>query len=263
MSWYKIGDGFCGSRTLTTRLPCCRGRRFTIVQLSRRLTRSDIVRRVVVGRANRLQELQVASALLGRHRLVRSLDLLYVLSRQLQLGGLALIAAAIALASDTRIAWMFVCAAAAVDVVLLAAIALLRGARKEAARQLIIEYGNELPIRAIEKECRRLSRRDTLDRLACSCESFAYDSTSPRPAMVANLVFSVDPVRAIAPLLLEVADRIRAQPADPRPAARLEQLLTSGSSALYGGDPAALRDELHHILAELSRRPNGRRSSSS
>ncbi len=199
-------------------------------------------------------EVKAAASLLGAdHRLVRTLDLLAVLRRQLALSSLALGAGAIALAVGVPRATVVTAAAAIVELVLVISLGALRTLRCDLVRQLVIDGGGNIPLPVLAHELQRLTNPRTQASLAHALEHFVRTADAwPQIQRNARPVFDVRLVRASAPQLSEIAAQLRTQPAPPHPIALIEQLLTAGKSPLYGQDPAELHTELDHISSELA-----------
>jgi len=133
-------------------------------------------------------------------------------------------------------------------------LALLAQLQRERARELIIAERDGLPLPALQREVRRLQRpraraglADALEDLVRAAERWARIVPTARP------VFDPCQVREAAPELRAIAARLRASTVAVRAVARVERLLTSGASPLYGPEPEALRHELMRIHAELDR----------
>jgi hypothetical protein len=195
----------------------------------------------------------VAAALLGAdHRLVRTLDLLTVLRRQLTLSSLALAGGGVALAAGASWAAMVVVAAGIVALALVVALAALTSARRSAVRDVFIEGRDDLPLPVLARERQRLTSPHTQTSLAHALERLVATAAAwPRIQRNARPVFDVRLVQAAAPLLNGIGIQLRSRPAAARPVARLEWLLTAGASPLYGYDLAELVGQLELISREL------------
>jgi hypothetical protein len=126
--------------------------------------------------------------------------------------------------------------------------------QRERARELIIAGRGGLPLPVLERERRRLQRprrrgdfADALEDLVRAAERW------PRIVPTVRPVFDPRQVRAAAPDLCAIAARLRASAVAVRAVARVERLLTSGASPLYGREAEALRHELMRIHVELDR----------
>jgi predicted O-linked N-acetylglucosamine transferase (SPINDLY family) len=206
------------------------------------------------GRPN--AELAKATELLGPdHQLVRVLDLATVLRRQLVLSSLALAIGAAALATDAAWATALTLAATAVELTLAATAAALASHQRSVVRELFLSGWSNLPLQAIVRERQRLTNAHTQTSLARSLEHIVHTAaTWPRIQRNCRPVFDVRVVRSAAPLLIEIAAQLHTRQVPPQTAARIEQLLTTGTSPLYGHDPAELRAELEQITRQA--RPN-------
>jgi hypothetical protein len=210
---------------------------------------------MVEARDRQSREVVAAAALLGaQHRLVRTLDLLALLRRQLTLSSLALSGGGIALAAGASWATVVILAAAIVVLALAVALAALTSSRRSVVRELFIDGRGDLPLRPLARERQRLTSPHTQASLAHALERLVATAAAwPRIQRNARPVFDVRLVRAAAPLLDGVGMQLRSRPAPPRPVARLEWLLTAGASPLYGRDPAELAGQLELISRELAR----------
>jgi hypothetical protein len=221
--------------------------------LRQRVSHSGSLRRIAAAHSGDSREHSTAAALLGDdHRLVRTLDLLAVLRRQLLLTCLAVAVGAVAIAGDAAWAPAVIAAAAFVTLILVLAIAALRSLKHMLALELIIDGRGNLPLRALEREHQRLSSPQTQTSLARALERVVTTAAAwPRIQRTARPVFDVRIVRAATPLLLAVTELLRARPAEPRAVARIEHLLTAGGSPLYGQELDELLRELELIRREL------------
>jgi hypothetical protein len=227
----------------------------TSKSLRRQASRSGSLRRLVAAHGRDSREHSTAAASLGNdHRLVRTLDLLAVLRRQLLLSCLAVAFGALAIAGDVSWAPAVIVAAAFVTLVLVLATIALRSLKRTLALELIIDGRGSLPLRALERERQRLSSPQTQTRLARALERVVRTAAAwPRIQRTARPVFDVRIVRAATPLLLAVTELLRSQPAEPCAVARIEHLLTVGGSPLYGQELDDLLRELELIRRELER----------
>jgi len=223
--------------------------------LRHRIGHSGPLRRLIRAGDRRAHDLSSVAALLGNeHRLVRTLDLLAVLQRQLLFSSLAVAGGGLALAAGVTRAAAVLAAAALVEFVLAGAIVALRSVRRDLALQLIIDGRGDLPLRALIRERRRLSNPRTQAGLARALEGVIRAAARwPRTIPTARPVFDVHQVRAATPQLKALAELLNAEPAQARAVALIERLLTCGSSPLYGEQPDELRHELELIRAELER----------
>jgi hypothetical protein len=142
--------------------------------------------------------------------------------------------------------------AAIVQLALGLVLALHAGLQRERARELIIAGRGELPLPVLQRERGRLQRprrsrshARALEELVRAAERWPTLVRSCRP------VFDPQLVRAAAPQLRAIATRLRVSRVTAHTAARVERLLTSGASPLYGRELEELRAELRRIEAEL------------
>ena len=140
-------------------------------------------------------------------------------------------------------------AAALVQGAIACELALLVQRRRGSARGLIIDGRGDLPFEPVQRERRRLQERSCCENLARSLDEvrdIAAHPVSWPPA--ARPLFSVRVVAGVENELARIAARLRAGPVGVRGVAMLERLLTQGTSAFYGSDIHALREELRRIL---------------
>jgi hypothetical protein len=214
-----------------------------------------VLRRPIAGRPVPSTQPRSPAALLGpNHPLVRGHELRGDLRRQSLLTAAAVVLGAIGTASGRSWGLPLLVAAAIVQLGLVIALALLSAAQRERARELIIARRGGLPLPALERELLRLQRprlraglADALEELVRAAERW------PRLVPTSRPVFDPRQVQAAAAELRAIAARLRASRDAVRAVARVQRLLTSGASPLYGREPEALRDELMRIHAELDR----------
>lgn len=203
------------------------------------------------------------AALLGaEHPLVRALNALAVLTRQMLAVTGALAACAVAAVGGATWARAAVLAAAAVLVVLGAvAAAVLRQARRRALG-LIVDGRERLPLAALERERRRLLKPRARARLATGLADVLEEALTPRgvPVASASLLADARVVRENASELCGVAALVRGTPASAGGVALVERLLTDRGSPLYGKEVRPLREELRRARYLLQSRagPTGR-----
>jgi hypothetical protein len=193
--------------------------------------------------------------LLGQnHPLVRGNELRGNLLRQSLVTAAAVLLGAIGAATGRGWGLPLLVAAAIVELGLVLGLALLAGLQRERARELIIAGRGGLPLPALERERRRLQRpgrgaglADALEDLVRAAERWPTIVPTARP------VFDPREVRVVATELRAIAARLRANTVAVRAVARVERLLSSDSSPLYGREPEALRHELRCINAEFDR----------
>lgn len=195
-----------------------------------------------------------AQVLGPHHPLARALDLREVLLRQSTVTGvvLALSATAVLLRADW--AGPVLVAGALVQLVLgvllMAAVMLSR----DRARDLLIE-GCDVGLPVLARERRRLLALRRREALAASLEDLVRSAErwgrTPNPS---RPVYEGFIVRQVAPELLAVAADLRAATVGVCGVARVERLLTTGTSPLYGPMSDELRAELALIAAGLAGR---------
>ncbi len=219
-----------------------------------------ILRRPVVRQPVPGPQPRSPAELLGpNHPLVRGNELRGDLWRQSLVTAAAALLAAIGTASGRAWGLPLLVAGGIVQLGVLVRLALLAQVQRERASELIIAGRGGLPLTALERELRRLQRprrraglADALEELVRAAERW------PRIVPPARPVFDPRLVRAAAVELRAIAARLRAGTDAVSAVARVERLLTSGASPLYGREQEALRHELLRIHVELDRADRGR-----
>jgi hypothetical protein len=143
--------------------------------------------------------------------------------------------------------WPLLIAAAFVQIVLLARLALARESVQEESRDLIIERCAPLDLASVERERRRLADPRQRDELARSIERLVVQAAAiyRAPNMPLHLA------REVEPELREIAALLRGDTTDVVAVALMERLITFAGSALYGFDERKLRDALARIRCRL------------
>jgi hypothetical protein len=121
--------------------------------------------------------------------------------------------------------------------------------RRFAARQLVLDGRENLPLAPVQRERRRLLEARTRQSVAQSFERVLQHVTR-RPAPVPPSVrplFDVGTVASVTDDLREIVRLLHTGVAQARGVALAERLLTEGVSPLYGYDAVALRDELRRV----------------
>jgi hypothetical protein len=121
--------------------------------------------------------------------------------------------------------------------------------RRFAARQLVLDGRESLPLGPVQRERRRLLEARTRHYVARSFERVLQHVTR-RPAPVPPSVrplFDVGTVASVAEDLREIVKLLHTGVPHARGVALAERLLTEGVSPLYGYDAIALRDELRRV----------------
>ena len=188
----------------------------------------------------------VAELLGPAHPVARVTGAVAVVERQALAVGIVLVASVVAAAAG-RPAIAVSVGAAVVLVVLVVVVATLLDQRRRRAGDLIAEGHWALPLRAVERERRRLVDPRARARLAKSFERVIEETLGARrvgfgPPMVCPWVAA--PVEAE---LRVVAELLRDACPGLRGVALAQRLLTDGDSALYGQCVAALREELGRV----------------
>jgi hypothetical protein len=213
------------------------------------------IRRQLAERRPRVAPNRSAGELLGpNHPLARGDRLRRDLWRQSLVTAAAVVVGAIGAASSQPWPMALLVVAAVVQLVLAVGLALHAGLQRERARELIIAGRADLPLRTVQRECRRLRRPRHSRSLAAALENLVRAAERwPTLLPSSRPVFDPRQVRATAPRLRALASRLRASSPPLAAIARTERLLTSGASPLYGRDPDELRRELNWVEAELDR----------
>ena len=186
------------------------------------------------------------------HPLARALDRVGVLRRQAGVTALAAVASAVGLLADVDWAPPALTAAIVVELVLALGLAMAVSEARERARDLVIA-GDEVDVPVVARQRRRfLSRRQHLV-LASSLEDLVRCAERADRDM-GGLLPLHDPllIRRVGPELLALASELRSAAVEVRGVARIERLLTSGSSPLYGKQIEELRAELVRIHADTA-----------
>jgi hypothetical protein len=143
-------------------------------------------------------------------------------------------------------------AAAIVQLGLGVALALHAGLQRERARELIIAGQEDLPLLVLQRERRRLRRPRRCRGLADAIEELLRAADRwPTLVPTCRPVFDPRLVRASERQLRAIAAGLRTASVTARAVARVERLLTSGSSPLYGRELEQLLRELRRTEAEL------------
>jgi hypothetical protein len=191
------------------------------------------------------------SSLLGpTHPLTRAMRDRGAVTRQARAVAMLLAAALTAALNGLAWAWAGVGGAGAVLAGLGVAALAVRVRARWAAREVIADGGERLPLAPIERERARLLARDTRSTLARTLERMLVQA-GETPGRVAppslRPVFDVVVVQALAEDLRALATALRDGPASARGVALAEQLVTWGGSALYGHGVEPLRAELGRV----------------
>jgi hypothetical protein len=141
-----------------------------------------------------------------------------------------------------------------VQVALGCRLGLLVSRRRDLCRELIIAGLEQLPLADIERASHRLRDARRRARFARSIREVAdiaeRGKAEPTPAFP---LVRIRVLRAVAPELQEIAWQLLSDAAPVRGLARVDWLLTSGESPLYGAQIEPLRQELgraRYLLAQ-------------
>lgn len=188
--------------------------------------------------------------LLGsEHPFTRANDTLAVFRRQAGAVGLLLLGSIVALIFGAGQAVSLVIGAAIVALALTALVGEQWDRRRFAARQLVLDGRESLPLAPVQRERRRLLEARTRHYVARSFERVLQHVTrrpAPIPPSVRPL-FDVGTVSSVTEDLREIVKLLQSGVAHARGVALAERLLTEGVSPLYGYDAIALRDELRRV----------------
>jgi hypothetical protein len=183
------------------------------------------------------------------HPFTRADDTLGVLLRQARAVGLLLLGSIGALILGVGQAVALIIGSSIVGLVLAALAGEQWDRRRFAARQLVLEGRESLPLAPVQRERRRLLEARTRHYVARSFERVLQHVTrrpAPVPASVRPL-FDVGTVSSVTEDLREIVRLLHSGVAHARGVALAERLLTEGVSPLYGYDAIALRDELRRV----------------
>jgi hypothetical protein len=189
-----------------------------------------------------------AAAVLGPlHPLVRTIEALSAVVRQCVVVVVLLAGGLIAAASGA--VWGFPVAGSAALVLLFLAMAggLLLQRRRAVVIALIAAGDEDVPLRVVERERRRLLSRRMRTALARSLDALVAEAKNP-PAIPSRPLFNPTVVAQVAPELREVAVLLRSETPDARAVVLVWRLICDGvMSPLHRGDADELRAELARI----------------
>jgi hypothetical protein len=191
------------------------------------------------------------SSLLGpTHPLTRAMRDSGAVTRQARAVAMLFAAAVTAALNGLAWAWAGVAGSVAVLAGLGAAALVIRVRARWAAREVIADGGERLPLAPIERERTRLLAEDTRSTLAGTLERMLAQAavTTDRFAPPSlRPVFDVGVVQTLADDLRALAVALRDEPAAARGVALAEALVTWGGSSLYGDGVEPLRAELGRL----------------
>jgi nucleotide-binding universal stress UspA family protein len=205
-----------------------------------------------------------AAALLGPdHPLARGETLRGDLWRQSVVTAAAVFAGAVGTATGRGWGLLLLVAAATVQLGLAIGLTLHAQLQRERARELIIAGRTDLAPPVLHREQRRLNRSRRRRSLARALDDVVR-TAERRPTVVPRSRPIVDPgqARAAAAQLRTIAARLRANAVNAPAVARVERLLTSGASPLYGRERDELLRELKRIEADIDTAASSDSSSS-
>lgn len=195
----------------------------------------------------------MSDALALDHPLRQASDALDATVRQLLVVGAMLAGSLPAAVSGAAWARSLALAAAVVLLGTAARAAVRAQARRDCAVDLIIEGHETLPIRIVQRQCRRLVRERTRRTLARTLQSMTEQTLRRRTAgaLSSRVPLHRPLIIAVQDELGAVATVLQSGQANTRGVAFCERLLTDGGSPLYGRDLAALRARLSRARALL------------
>ncbi len=170
-----------------------------------------------------------------------------VLWRQVTAVGVLLAALGVAAIAGASVLPAII-AAALVEVTLLARLVVVAGDRRGSARDLIAAGRADLPVAAVQRERARLLDARHVADLARSLDDLRLEAHAPyRDRPREHPLHAPSTVRRVDRELRSVIALLREPCPDLAFVARIEGLLSSPSSPLYGDDATRLRDELLRI----------------
>lgn len=186
------------------------------------------------------------------HPLARALDLVGVLRRQIAVTTLAVAASAVGLLVGIDWALPALIVGLVVELALVLGLAIAVSDARERARDLVIQ-GVEVDVPAVARQRRRLLSERQHYVLARSLEDLVRSSERPdRDAGRLPQLYDPLLIRRVGPELLALASDLRSASVGVRGVARIERLLTSGSSPLFGNQIDELRAELLRIRIDTA-----------
>jgi hypothetical protein len=136
-------------------------------------------------------------------------------------------------------------ASGAVQLALCVRLTLLVQRRHELCLELIVEGASRLSLSVVELATRRLEEPGHVARLSRALDGMAAAAADPRGHFPGSgPMFSVRVVRPVAPQLVDLAALLRTEAPAVRGVALVEQLVSCGTSSLYGADVERLRRDL-------------------
>jgi hypothetical protein len=183
------------------------------------------------------------------HPLVAAIEAVHTVLHQSLAVGAVLVVSLTAVGEGDSWASAFAGSAAIVLLGLGIYAALLQQDKRDRVLDLIVEGREGVPVRAVQRQRRRLLAPRTRRTLAGSLHAVILDASKDgrTSRFVARVPVDVLVVAAVAPELREVIVLLGADQIAARGVAAIERLLTDGGSALYRHEAEPLRDELHRI----------------
>ena len=200
-----------------------------------------------------LDEISLAKRLLGRDAaLVRALDRQAVALEQL-FAAIALFTMSVldvAAGGPGGLPLVVACALAVVAFGLRAALRVLD--RRDCVWDLIIRGRDDVPLSAVRRELRRLLDPRRRESLARCYEAIGDEpSASGRVPCRACVIVTVHVVAKVRPELALVATLLRDEAPSVRGVAAARQLISTGTTSLFGRDELMLRQDLQRIALLL------------
>jgi hypothetical protein len=190
-----------------------------------------------------------ARDLLGTgHPLVHVTDDMRVMGEQ-SMAVVTLLAASLsAVLAGVSEARAFLAAAFAVQVAMTWRLVLRASARRDHVLDLIAEGREDLPLRSVARERRRLRDPGHRVRLARALDALRDEATTPLVRRSSRLpLYCRRVVATVAPELEATAQALRRRDASVRGVALSERLLSGYDSPLYADDADRLREQLRRI----------------
>ena len=197
----------------------------------------------------RLSQCSRARDLLGaRHPLVHVVDDMRVMGEQSIVVAMMLAASLSALLAGVSEARAAVAAALAVQVAVAWRLVLRASAKRDLVLDLIVDGREDLPLRSVACERRRLLDGRHRVRLARALDALREEAATPLVRRSSRLaLYSRRVIAIVAPELDETAQALRRRDASVRGVALSERLLSGHDSPLYANDADRLREELRRV----------------
>jgi hypothetical protein len=177
------------------------------------------------------------------HPLVRTLASAEIASRQVVTVTALQAAGVVWFLGDWSFGLSLAIGAGVAQAALVCRVAMLRTSTRDLCLELIADGGARLPLPCIERLCRDLLDRRSLERLASSIDELVWAAGHGAQPVLVRPLADRRVIRAVASDLRSVAPLLRGDPA-VEGVALVEWLLTSPASPLYGSEVEPLRQHL-------------------